>query len=122
MLGRLGLAGRLAAILLLALLAVTALWAGLAYVGQHRRTGDMQEVRLPERIAAIVDLVAAPSRARAFGVFYTLTVGAGAIAPFAYGLLSDAIGIERTLQTAAGVVLLTLPATLLLRRPFRAAA
>lgn len=67
---------------------------------------------------SVVDLVAAPSRARAFGVFYTLTVGAGAVAPFAYGLLSDAIGIDSTLQTAAAILLLTLPATLLLRRPF----
>ena len=39
----------------------------------------------------------------------------GIIAPIGYGLLGDAIGIEKTIAIAGGVVLLTLPLALVLR-------
>ena len=65
-------------------------------------------------------IVPAARRARAFGVFYTLTIGAGAVSPLLYGLLGDAIGVPRTYGVIAAVVLLVLPLTLGLRPALRA--
>jgi MFS family permease len=64
---------------------------------------------------SVPDLVALAKRQRAFGIFYTGTIGAGAVSPAIYGLLGDAAGIPMTLMLVAAVVLLTLPITLLLR-------
>ena len=64
---------------------------------------------------SVPDLVAPEKRTRAFGVFYTGTIGAGAVSPALYGLLGDALGVPATLTVVAGVVLLTLPITLVLR-------
>jgi MFS family permease len=63
---------------------------------------------------SVPDLVAPAKRQRAFGIFYTGTIGAGAVSPAIYGLLGDAAGIPMTLMLVAAVVLLTLPITLLL--------
>jgi len=68
----------------------------------------------------VAELVPGARRARAFGVFYTLTIGAGATSPSLYGLLGDAIGVPRTFAVIAAVVLLVLPLTLGLRPALRA--
>jgi MFS family permease len=68
----------------------------------------------------VPELVPAARRARAFGVFYTLTIGAGALSPLLYGMLGDAIGVPRTFGVIAAVVLLVLPLTLGLRPALRA--
>ena len=68
----------------------------------------------------VAELVPGTRRARAFGVFYTLTIGAGAVSPSLYGLLGDAIGVQRTFGVIAAVVLLVLPLTLGLRPALRA--
>jgi MFS transporter, FSR family, fosmidomycin resistance protein len=68
----------------------------------------------------VAELVSGEQRARAFGVFYTLTIGAGALSPSLYGLLSDAIGVPRTFSVIAALVLLVLPLTLWLRPALRA--
>lgn len=60
-------------------------------------------------------LVAPERRARAFGIFYTGTIGAGATAPMLYGLLGDRIGVNATLVTVAVVVLATVPLAFALR-------
>ncbi len=57
----------------------------------------------------VPDLVAAERRESAFGVFYTGTVGAGALSPALYGLFSDAIGLSAAMLLLATVVLLILP-------------
>jgi MFS family permease len=64
---------------------------------------------------SVPDLVAPAKRTRAFGIFYTGTIGAGAISPALYGLLGDAVGVPSALVTVAAVVLVTLPLTLMLR-------
>src|SRR5262249_4526654 len=66
----------------------------------HGTGGDLVE---PERVS------------RAFGLFYTLGSTCGVIAPLAYGLLGDAVGIQPTLAVVAAVVFLTVPLSLLLR-------
>jgi MFS transporter, FSR family, fosmidomycin resistance protein len=60
-------------------------------------------------------LVAPDRRARAFGIFYTGTIGAGASAPILYGLVGDWIGVSATLGALAAVVLATLPLAFALR-------
>jgi MFS family permease len=63
----------------------------------------------------IGDFVEAERRSRAFGLFYTLGIGAGALAPVACGLLSDQSGIETTLLVLGCVAFLTLPLCQMLR-------
>jgi hypothetical protein len=50
-----------------------------------------------------------------FGIFYTGTIGSGAVAPALYGLVGDAVGVSTALMVVAGVGLLTLPLALVLR-------
>ncbi|MEA2937554.1 MAG: transporter, family, fosmidomycin resistance protein [Alphaproteobacteria bacterium] len=64
---------------------------------------------------SVPDLVAPERRARAFGVFYTGTIGAGAVAPTIYGVAGDALGVDAALVIVATVVLVTLPLSLVLR-------
>ncbi len=63
----------------------------------------------------VPELVAPERRARAFGIFYTGTIGAGALAPAVYGLASDAVGVPHMMMLVAAVVLLTLPLSWALR-------
>jgi len=64
---------------------------------------------------SVPELVAPERRTRAFSVFYTGAIGSGALAPTVYGLLGDALGVPIAVAIAAGILLLTLPLTLLLR-------
>jgi len=70
----------------------------------------------------VADLVTSDRRARGYGIFYTLGVGASALAPFVYGLVSDWGGVPLALGLVGSIVFLTLPLTLLLRRPLAEAA
>lgn len=63
----------------------------------------------------VADLVMAERRSRAYGLYYTLSVGCSALAPAFYGLLGDAVGVPATLGIIAVVVLATLPLCLVLR-------
>jgi predicted MFS family arabinose efflux permease len=67
----------------------------------------------------VPDLVTADRRETAFGVFYTGTIGAGALSPALYGLFSDAIGLSQAMLLVAAVVLLTLPLAWQLTRELR---
>ena len=60
-------------------------------------------------------LVEPQRRQRAFSIFYTGTIGAGAISPAIYGVLGDAVGVPTTLMVVAAIVLVTLPITFILR-------
>jgi MFS family permease len=71
---------------------------------------------------SVPELVEPAKRQRAFGIFYTGTIGAGAVSPFFYGLLGDAFSVTTALLVIAAVVLLTLPITLMLRPALREAA
>jgi MFS transporter, FSR family, fosmidomycin resistance protein len=46
---------------------------------------------------------------RAFGLFYTGTIGAGALSPAMYGLFGDLLGVPSAMLLIAAVVLTTLP-------------
>ncbi len=64
---------------------------------------------------SVAELVAAERRSRAYGLFYTIGIGTGALAPPLFGLLSDAAGVPATLAVLAAVILATLPLAHLLR-------
>jgi MFS family permease len=57
----------------------------------------------------VPELVGPERCQRAFSIFYTGAIGAGALSPVLYGLASDAIGVPVMMGLIAGVVLLTLP-------------
>jgi MFS family permease len=63
----------------------------------------------------VAELVVPERRSRVYGVFYTIGIGSGALAPPLFGLLSDAAGVPVTLAVLAAVVLATLPLAQLLR-------
>ena len=64
---------------------------------------------------SVPDLVEPEKHARAFGIFYTGTIGAGAIAPLLYGIVGDAFGIDIAVILVAALVLITIPLALILR-------
>ena len=63
----------------------------------------------------VPDLVAPERRARAFSIFYTGSIGAGALAPALFGIVGDWLGVTAALAVVACVVLLTLPLALILK-------
>jgi FSR family fosmidomycin resistance protein-like MFS transporter len=64
---------------------------------------------------SVPDLVTPERRARAFSIFYTGSIGAGAVAPALFGIVGDWLGVTTALVVVAGVVLLTLPLALILK-------
>jgi MFS family permease len=64
---------------------------------------------------SVPSLVAPQWRTRALSIFYTGTIGSGAIAPTLYGVVGDAFGVWKALTLVAVMVLLTLPLAALLR-------
>jgi MFS family permease len=63
----------------------------------------------------VAELVAPERRSRVYGLFYTIGIGTGALAPPLFGLLSDSAGIPVALAVLAAVILATLPLAHLLR-------
>jgi FSR family fosmidomycin resistance protein-like MFS transporter len=61
---------------------------------------------------SVPDFCTAEARARAFGVFYTATIGAGAVAPIVFGSLTDRIGLWPMTACIAATALITLPLAL----------
>src|SRR5438094_6243140 len=57
----------------------------------------------------VPELVAPERRQRAFSIFYTGGVGAGALAPVLYGFASDLADVPTMMLLVAAVVLVTLP-------------
>lgn len=68
----------------------------------------------------VPEFVPAQKRAHAFAVFYTGGSVAGAVGPFLFGLLGDAVGLLPTMTVVAFVALLTIPLVWALRSTFKA--
>jgi predicted MFS family arabinose efflux permease len=66
---------------------------------------------------SVPDLVTPERRTRAFSIFYTGSIGAGALAPALFGIIGDIVGITAALVVVACMVVLTLPLALILK-PF----
>jgi MFS transporter, FSR family, fosmidomycin resistance protein len=67
----------------------------------------------------VPELTPSGREARGFGYFYTLTIGADALAPTLYGVAGDAVGLFASMLLVAAVVLLILPLLPLLRPAIR---
>ncbi|MBX6366483.1 MAG: MFS transporter [Rhodospirillales bacterium] len=57
----------------------------------------------------VPELVRPEHRARAFGIFYTGTIGGGALAPILFGAAGDAVGVVPSMIATAAMILLSLP-------------
>ena len=64
----------------------------------------------------VADFIEPDRLPRAYGLFYTLAIGAGAIAPVLYGLLSDYASVNHALVAIGLSAFLTLPLCLALRK------
>jgi len=64
---------------------------------------------------SVPDLVAPSWRTRAFGIFYTGTIGAGAVSPILFGFAGDALGLQGAMILVAVLAILALPMALILR-------
>ena len=69
----------------------------------------------------VPELVGPERRQRAFSIFYTGAIGAGALSPVLYGLASDFAGVPVMMTMIAGVVLVTWPLAWALRPALRRA-
>ena len=63
----------------------------------------------------VAELVVPERRSRVYGLFYTIGIGSGAVAPPLFGLLSDWAGVPVTLAVLAVLILCTIPLACLLR-------
>jgi len=63
----------------------------------------------------VADLVSSERRSRAYGLYYTVSVGASALAPTVWGLVGDVVGVPVTLGLVGLAVLPTIPLCLVLR-------
>jgi FSR family fosmidomycin resistance protein-like MFS transporter len=64
---------------------------------------------------SVPELVEPAKRSRAFSIFYTGTIGSGAVSPAIYGWIGDDIGLPTMLSIVAGLCLITLPLAMLLK-------
>ncbi len=99
-----------AGILLLAFLSPPAIWILLPLVGVVLN-GTSSVL-----YATVAEIISPLARSRGYGLYYALTLGSGALSPFLYGLLTDALGLSFTIICAALMVLLTLPLSRYLSR------
>ncbi|MES2115467.1 MAG: MFS transporter, partial [Pseudomonadota bacterium] len=58
---------------------------------------------------AVPELAAAGKREQAFALFYTGTIGGGALSPVLFGRLGDVAGVPIALIGLAAILLFTLP-------------
>ncbi|MBW4791662.1 MFS transporter [Pseudomonas tolaasii] len=65
---------------------------------------------------AVPDLAGAGKREQAFAVFYTGTIGGGALAPVLFGGVGDARGVPVAATVLAGLLCLTLPLAWVVQR------
>jgi MFS transporter, FSR family, fosmidomycin resistance protein len=69
---------------------------------------------------SVPDLVTDEQRTRAFSIFYTGTIGAGAVAPAVSGALGDLLGIQGALIVVVVVTVATIGLALMLRPTLQA--
>ena len=64
---------------------------------------------------SVPELVAPEKRARAFSIFYTGTIGCGAVSPVLFGFIGDLLSMQTSMIMVAAMCLLTLPLAFLLK-------
>jgi predicted MFS family arabinose efflux permease len=71
---------------------------------------------------SVPQFVSPANRDRAFGIFYTGTIGSGALAPTLSGLIGDKAGLETSVAVVACLTLVTIPIAIALGRHMRSTA
>jgi FSR family fosmidomycin resistance protein-like MFS transporter len=69
---------------------------------------------------AVPDLAGAGKREQAFALFYTGTIGGGALAPVVFGGVGDVLGVPMALMVLAGMLWVTLPLAWVVQQGMRA--
>jgi MFS transporter, FSR family, fosmidomycin resistance protein len=69
--------------------------------------------------ATVGEFVDAKRRTRAFGIFYTVSIGSSAAAPILFGFVGDIAGVEQSMLWVAALVLCVMPLTIPLRSALR---
>jgi len=64
---------------------------------------------------SVPELVSEERCKQAFAIYYTATIGAGAVSPFIYGMASDIVGLHIAVVLVACCVLFTIPLTIPLK-------
>lgn len=64
---------------------------------------------------SVPELVADASRNEAFAFFYSCTIGASALSPAFFGMVSDSVGVKATIAAVAALAITAIPLTALLR-------
>jgi MFS family permease len=64
----------------------------------------------------VPELASAGKREQAFALFYTCTIGGGALSPVLFGRLGDVAGVSTALITLAAILLFTLPLSWLVQK------
>ncbi|OGP74451.1 MAG: hypothetical protein A2V86_10335 [Deltaproteobacteria bacterium RBG_16_49_23] len=90
-------------ILILTLLPPSGIWVLLPFVGIVLN-GTSSVL-----YATVAEIFNPASRARGYGLYYAITLGAGAVSPMAFGLLTDSMGLSFTIAMTSLLVLLTIP-------------
>ena len=63
--------------------------------------------------ATVADFITPERHARGFAFFYTVGMGAGAISPLIFGLVSDAVGVSTSMVILGVLIFLTIPLCLM---------
>ena len=92
-----------AGILTLTLLPLSGIWVILPFVGIVLN-GTSSVL-----YATVAEMFNPASRARGYGLYYAITLVAGAVAPMVFGWLTDSMGLSFTIMMTALMVLLTIP-------------
>jgi MFS transporter, FSR family, fosmidomycin resistance protein len=66
--------------------------------------------------SAVAEMVHVDRRARGYGLFYTLSLGFGVLAPILYGALADVTSVSGAFVAMAAVTLTTMPLAAIMRR------
>lgn len=59
--------------------------------------------------ATVAEMIPPISRSRGYGLYYAITLGSGALSPFAFGFLTDSMGLTFTITMTALMVFVTIP-------------
>ena len=59
--------------------------------------------------ATVAEIISPAGRSRGYGLYYAITLGAGAVSPIIYGLITDSLGLSFTLISIGLMALITIP-------------
>ena len=67
--------------------------------------------------ATVAEIISPGGRSRGYGLYYAITLGAGAVSPVIYGMVTDLLGLTFSLVCIALMASLTIPLSRFLAKP-----